>query len=119
MLLSLFMLASLNGFGGHVHWKTHGHGFEHDHGHAQVIAAVDAEHAKAHADGGVDEESSKIGKRSVPDLPQMAPAPAPVVVVFDDQAPTLLPPLADQRVTGPPRYLTPPSQAPPQVFLTV
>ena len=116
-LWALCLLASLNGFGVHAHEPSHGHDKGQEHVH--VVSSLDADHAKLHAEGGTDDEGGKIGTRSAPDLPQMAPAPAPIMAVIVDGEATSLPLLADQHVTGPPRYLQPPSQAPPQVSLTV
>lgn len=114
-LFTLCLLASLNGFGMHVHW--HEHGVEQAHSH--VVSALDADHALAHAHGSVDDDSSKLGSRTGPELPQMGPVTASALDIQVEGVPSLLPLLADQRVTGPPRFLTPPSQAPPQASLTV
>jgi hypothetical protein len=115
VLFSLCLLASLSGFGMHVHW--HEHGLEEAHSH--VVSALDEDHALAHVNGSVDDDSSKLGSRSGPDLPQIGPVPVATLDIQIEGSPSVLPLLADQRVTGPPRFLTPPSQAPPQAFLTV
>jgi hypothetical protein len=115
ILLSLCLLAGLSGLGPHVHWHAHGH----DEAHSYVVSALDIDHAQAHAEGSQDEDSSKLGTRASPDLPQLGPAPSAVLSIDVDGVPGLLPLLAEQRVTGPPRFLLPPSQAPPQAFSTV
>ncbi|MDM4771422.1 hypothetical protein [Solimonas sp. SE-A11] len=115
ILLSLCLLAGLSGLGPHVHRHAHGH----DEAHSYVVSALDIDHAQAHAEGSQDDDSNKLGTRVSLDLPQLGPAPSAVLSIDVDGVPGLLPLLAEQRVTGPPRFLLPPSQAPPQAFSTV
>lgn len=115
VLVSLCLLASLNGIGLHVHWHSHGQ----EQAHSHVVSVLDADHIQTHVQGSQDEEDSRLGARSGPELPQIAlvsTAPLPVAPVG---APGLLPLQAEQRVTGPPGYLKPPSQAPPRESLIV
>lgn len=115
ILLFLCLLAGLSGLGPHVHWHAHGH----DEVHSYVVSALDIDHAQAHAEGSQDDDSSKLGTRVPLDHPPVGPVPSAALSIDVDGAPGMLPLLADQRVTGPPRFLMPPSQAPPQAFSTV
>ncbi|HSW11749.1 MAG TPA: hypothetical protein VLI06_02845 [Solimonas sp.] len=108
-LLLLCLLAGLQGAGLHVHW----HGPAHDVEHAHVATALDPDHAQAHADGEVDEDSDKLGSRAGLDLPPVGPAAAiPAMPGLLGQL-SAVRGLAEQRIAGPPRFLTPPGQAPP------
>src|SRR5262245_53845629 len=115
-LLSLCLLATYNGFGLHVHWHSHGN----DRAHSHVVSNLDADYTLAHVQGSQDDDSSQIGKfrnRAGPELPQLGPVSPALVQIQPERAPTLLPLLTEQRVTGPPGHFQPPSQAPPHTLL--
>ena len=110
-LLSIWLLAGLQGLGLHVHWHSQLAGANQ---HSHVASAFDDDHEQAHADGAVDEQDDRSGLRAAPELtalvailvstlPLAEPAHEPLRHAQPESV----------RLTGPPPDFSPPGQAPP------
>ena len=110
-LLSIWLLAGLQGLGLHVHWHSH---LAEANAHSHVASAFDDDHEQAHADGAVDEQDDRSGLRAAPEFTPLVDILVSTLLLAEpDHEPLRYVEPESVHLTGPPPDFSPPGQAPP------